>query len=144
VAAGTLPSPFPTSDVVSTTTHKSLRGTRSGLIFYRRGVGQKPDGKPFEDFEARINSAVFPSLQGGPHNHVIAGVAVALKQAKSPEFKAYQLQTMANAKAMGKALMSKGYHVVSGGTDNHLVLVNLKRSKDIDGARVEAVCNKVK
>jgi glycine hydroxymethyltransferase len=82
-------------------------------------------------------------LQGGPHNHVIAGVAVALKQAKSPEFKAYQLQTMANAKAMGKALMSKGYHVVSGGTDNHLVLVNLKRSKDIDGARVEAVFNKV-
>ena len=82
-------------------------------------------------------------MQGGPHNHVIAGVAVALKQAKSPEFKAYQLQTMANAKAMGNALMSKGYHVVSGGTDNHLVLVNLKRSKDIDGARVEAVCNKV-
>ena len=82
-------------------------------------------------------------LQGGPHNHAIAGVAVALKQAMSPEFKDYQLQTMANAKAMSSALMSKGYHVVSGGTDNHLVLVNLKRSKDIDGARVEAVCTKV-
>ena len=71
-------------------------------------------------------------------------MAVALKQAQTQEFKAYQLQTMANAKAMGKALMDRGYHVVSGGTDNHLVLVNLKRSKDIDGARVEAVCNKVR
>ena len=72
---------------MSTTTHKSLRGTRSGLVFFRRGVGQKPDGKPFEDFEARINGAVFPSLQGGPHNHAIAGVAVALKQSMLPEFK---------------------------------------------------------
>lgn len=91
VAAGTIPSPFTYSDVVSTTTHKSLRGTRSGLVFFRRGVGQKLDGKPFEDFEARINAAVFPSLQGGPHNHAIAGVAVALKQAMLPEFKCENL-----------------------------------------------------
>merc|ERR1711915_255964 len=95
------------------------------------------------DYEAKINNAVFPALQGGPHNHAIGGVAVALKQAMSPEFKQYQVQTIANAKAMADALLSKDYNLVSGGTDNHLVLVNLKASKGIDGARVEAVCNKV-
>merc|ERR1712198_583951 len=95
------------------------------------------------DYESRINNAVFPALQGGPHNHAIGGVAVALKQAMTAEYKQYQVQTIANAKAMAEALLSKDYNLVSGGTDNHLVLVNLKASKGIDGARVEAVCNQV-
>jgi len=146
VAGGMIPGPFETSDVVTTTTHKSLRGTRSGMIFYRKGQKgtDKKTGKPIMyDLESKINQAVFPALQGGPHNHAIAGVAVALKQALSPEFKEYQRQTLANAKKMGEAMAAKGYKVVSGGTDNHLILVNLKASKGIDGARVENVCNNV-
>merc|ERR1719245_280664 len=145
VAADVIPSPFDHADVVTTTTHKSLRGVRSGMIFYRRGQkGVDKNGKAvMYDFESRINNAVFPALQGGPHNHAIGGVAVALKQAMSSEYIQYQLQVMSNAKAMASALLSKNYDLVSGGTDNHLVLVNLKSSKGIDGARVEAVCNKV-
>merc|ERR1711973_497375 len=85
----------------------------------------------------------FPGLQGGPHNHAIGGVAVALKQAMTPEFVSYQKQVLSNAKAMAASLLEKGYELVSGGTDNHLVLVNLKSSKKIDGARVESVCNQV-
>ena len=96
-----------------------------------------------EDLEQRVNTAIFPALQGGPHNHAIAGVAVALRQALSPEFKEYQLQVMSNCKAMADEMQKLGYKVVSGGTDNHLILVNLKQSKGIDGARVETVCNKV-
>jgi len=145
VAAGVVPSPFDHVDVVTTTTHKSLRGVRSGLIFYRKGekgVDKKGNVVKY-DLEGRINGALFPGLQGGPHNHAIGGVAVALKQAMSPEFVDYQKQVMSNAKAMASGLLEKGYNLVSGGTDNHLVLVNLKASKGIDGARVEAVCNKV-
>lgn len=145
VAAGVIPSPFEYADVVTTTTHKSLRGVRSGLIFYRKGekeVDKKGNSVQY-DFESKINGALFPGLQGGPHNHAIGGVAVALKQAMSAEFVAYQEQVLANAKAMADALLKKDYELVSGGTDNHLVLVNLKSSKQIDGARVEAVCNQV-
>jgi len=145
VAGGVIPSPFEHADVVTTTTHKSLRGVRSGMIFYRRGQkGIDKAGKPvMYDYESRVNNAVFPALQGGPHNHAIGGVAVALKQAMAPSFKEYQLQVLANAKAMASALLGKSYSLVSGGTDNHLVLLNLKASKGIDGARVENVCNKV-
>jgi len=145
VAGGVIPSPFDHADVVTTTTHKSLRGVRSGMIFFRRGEkGVDKAGKPIlYDYESRINNAVFPALQGGPHNHAIGGVAVALRQAMDPTFKDYQLQVMSNAKTMAKALLDKNYSLVSGGTDNHLVLVNLKASKAIDGARVETVCNKV-
>jgi len=145
VAANVIPGPFEHADVVTTTTHKSLRGVRSGMIFYRRGQkGLDKKGNPvMYDLENRINMALFPGLQGGPHNHAIGGVAVALKQAMSPEFVAYQKQVLSNAKAMASGLLDKGYELVSGGTDNHLVLVNLKSSKKIDGARVEAVCNQV-
>jgi len=145
VAGGVIPSPFEFADVVTTTTHKSLRGVRSGMIFYRRGQkGTDKKGNPIMyDFEQKINNAVFPALQGGPHNHAIGGVAVALKQAMDPMFKEYQQQVLANAKAMATSLLSKNYSLVSGGTDNHLVLVNLKASKGIDGARVENVCDKV-
>ena len=145
VAAGEIPGPFEHSDIVTTTTHKSLRGVRAGLIFFRRGerpVGKKGEMVPY-DLEQRINGAVFPALQGGPHNHAIAGVAVALRQAQTDEFRQYQAQTVRNSKAMARALTERGYKLVSGGTDNHLVLVDLRASKGIDGARVEAVCNRV-
>ncbi|KAJ8613890.1 hypothetical protein CTAYLR_008672 [Chrysophaeum taylorii] len=136
VAAGVIPSPFDFSDVVTTTTHKSLRGPRGAMIFYRKG--SKADGTPY-DLENPINFAVFPGLQGGPHNHTIAALATALLQAQAPDYVEYQKQVLANSKALAAALLGKGYVLVSGGTDNHLVLVDLKSSRQIDGARVEAV-----
>jgi glycine hydroxymethyltransferase len=141
VSAKCIPSPFDYSDVVTTTTHKSLRGPRGAMIFYRKGV-RKVDKKGVEtlyDLEEKINFAVFPGLQGGPHNHTIAALATALKQAASPEFKAYQQQVMKNSAHLAKVLQGLGYQLVSGGTDNHLLLVDLKKSKAMDGARVERV-----
>ncbi|ERE90593.1 serine hydroxymethyltransferase [Cricetulus griseus] len=141
VAAKVIPSPFKYADIVTTTTHKTLRGARSGLIFYRKGV-RTIDPKTGQEipytFEDRINFAVFPSLQGGPHNHAIAAVAVALKQACTPMFREYALQVLRNAQAMADALLKRGYSLVSGGTDTHLVLVDL-RPKGLDGARAERV-----
>jgi glycine hydroxymethyltransferase len=147
VAAGVLPSPFPFSDVVTTTTHKSLRGPRGAMIFYRKGV-RKTDPKTKKeelyDLEERINSSVFPGHQGGPHNHTITALAVALKQAQTPEFRAYQEAVLVNAQALAKRLGDPkdkgglGYSIVSGGTDNHLVLVDLK-PQGVDGARVERI-----
>lgn len=141
VAAKCVPSPFDTADIVTTTTHKSLRGPRGAMIFYRKGVRSvnKKGVETMYDLEEKINFSVFPGLQGGPHNHTITALATALKQAASPEFKTYQDQVMKNSAALAKALMSKGYVLVSGGTENHLVLVDLKQSKAIDGARVERV-----
>ncbi|XP_048578710.1 serine hydroxymethyltransferase, mitochondrial isoform X2 [Nematostella vectensis] len=141
VAADVIPSPFDYCHVCTTTTHKTLRGVRAGLIFYRigvKGVDKKTGKDIMYNFKRDIDFALFPSLQGGPHNHSIAGVGVALKQALSPEFKAYQEQVLRNAKSMAKALTDKGYNMVSGGTDNHLVLLDL-RPKGIDGAKVEKV-----
>ncbi|XP_077396540.1 serine hydroxymethyltransferase, cytosolic [Festucalex cinctus] len=150
VAAGVVPSPFDDCDIVSTTTHKTLRGCRAGLIFFRKGV-RSVDAKGKEtlyNLESLINQAVFPGLQGGPHNHAIAGVAVALKQAMTPEFKAYQMQVLLNCKALAAALIEHGYKIVTGGSDNHLILLDL-RSKGTDGGRAEKVleacaiaCNK--
>ncbi|XP_045626472.1 LOW QUALITY PROTEIN: serine hydroxymethyltransferase, mitochondrial [Procambarus clarkii] len=143
VAADLIPSPFDHCHVVTSTTHKTLRGPRSGLIFFRRGIKSvdKKTGKPIlYDLEQRINSALFPGLQGGPHNHAIAAVAVALRQATTPEFKKYQEQVMSNCRTMADELLKYGYNLVSGGTDNHLILVDL-RPKGLDGARVESVCN---
>lgn len=147
VAAKVLPSPFSFSDVVTTTTHKSLRGPRGAMIFFRRGV-RRQNPKTGEDemynLENPINSSVFPGHQGGPHNHTITALAVALKQAQTPEFHAYQTQVLANAKAFAKRLGEAkdkgglGYHIVSGGTDNHLVLADLK-PHGIDGSRVERI-----
>jgi glycine hydroxymethyltransferase len=140
VAAGVVPSPFEYADIVTTTTHKSLRGPRGALIFYRKGVRStdKKGRETLYDLDGPINSAVFPGLQGGPHNHTITALATALKQACSPEFRTYQEAVMANSQALARALSSRGYDLVSGGTDNHLVLVDL-RSKGVDGARVETV-----
>ncbi|KAL2893035.1 Serine hydroxymethyltransferase 2 mitochondrial [Bienertia sinuspersici] len=144
VAAGVIPSPFEYADIVTTTTHKSLRGPRGAMIFFRKGVKEinKKGQEVMYDFEDKINQAVFPGLQGGPHNHTIAGLAVALKQARTPEYKAYQEQVLSNCTAFAQKLADKGYHLVSGGTDNHLVLVNL-RDKGIDGSRVEKVLEAV-
>mmetsp|Transcript_9451 Transcript_9451/g.16232 ORF Transcript_9451/g.16232 Transcript_9451/m.16232 type:complete len:525 (-) Transcript_9451:458-2032(-) len=140
VAAGLVPSPFEHADVVTTTTHKSLRGPRGAMIFFRKGVRNvdKKGNEIMYDIEDKINFSVFPGLQGGPHNHTIAGLAVALKQAATPEFKQYQEQVLKNSTAMANELTKRGYKLVSGGTDNHLCLVDL-RPKGVDGSRVERV-----
>lgn len=142
VAAGVIPLPFEYADVVTTTTHKSLRGPRGAMIFFRRGVrsiNAKTGQEVMYDLENPINFSVFPGHQGGPHNHTIAALATALKQASTKEFKEYQEQVLKNAKVLEKEFISKGYSLVSNGTDSHMVLVSL-RDKQIDGARVEATC----
>ncbi|KAL9450136.1 hypothetical protein AB3S75_011962 [Citrus x aurantiifolia] len=144
VAAGVIPSPFEYADVVTTTTHKSLRGPRGAMIFFRKGVKEinKQGQEVMYTYEDKINQAVFPGLQGGPHNHTISGLAVALKQVKTPEYKAYQEQVLSNSSKFAQSLLERGYDLVSGGTENHLVLVNL-RNKGIDGSRVEKVLESV-
>ncbi|KAJ6015010.1 serine hydroxymethyltransferase [Penicillium herquei] len=146
VAADVMPSPFPQSDIVTTTTHKSLRGPRGAMIFYRKGI-RRTDKKgvpEMYDLENPINASVFPGHQGGPHNHTITALAVALKQAQSPDFQEYQKTVLENAQALSDRLGNStsngglGYNIVSGGTDNHLVLVDLK-NRGVDGARVERV-----
>uniref|UniRef100_A0A2K6Q4C0 Serine hydroxymethyltransferase n=1 Tax=Rhinopithecus roxellana TaxID=61622 RepID=A0A2K6Q4C0_RHIRO len=117
VVAGVVPSPFEHCHVVTTTTHKTLRGCRAGMIFYRKGVKSvdpKTGKEILYNLESLVNSAVFPGLQGGPHNHAIAGVAVALKQAMTLEFKVYQHQVVANCRALSEALMELGYKIVTG------------------------------
>lgn len=113
VAAGVHPTPVPVADVVSSTTHKTLRGPRGGLLMCK------------QEYAKDIDRAVFPALQGGPHMHAIAGVAIAFKEALQPEFKDYAAQIVANAKAMAQAFIEKGFDLVSGGTDNHLLLVDV-------------------
>lgn len=141
VAAGVIPSPFEHSDIVTTTTHKSLRGPRGAMIFYRKGVRStsKTGEVTMYDLESKINFSVFPGFQGGPHNHTISALATALKQAKSPDYIKYQKQVLKNSKHFADTLIKLGYTLVGGGTDNHLLLVNLKKSRNIDGARVERV-----
>eukprot|EP01083_Nonionella_stella_P076896 209721_1 len=141
VAAKVIPSCFPHADVVTTTTHKSLRGPRGAMIFYRKGQrGTTKKGAPIMyDIEDKINFSVFPGLQGGPHNHTIGALATCLKQVNTPEFVEYQKQVLKNCSSLATRLNELGYNLVSGGTDNHLVLVDLKASRGIDGARVERV-----
>ncbi|KAM7349155.1 serine hydroxymethyl transferase isoform 2-T4 [Cochliomyia hominivorax] len=144
VAAGLIPSPFEYADVVTTTTHKTLRGPRAGVVFFRKGVRKvKPNGdKVMYDIEDRINNAIFPGLQGGPHNNAIAGIATTFKQAQSPEFKEYQTQVIANARRLCDGLMKKGYNIATGGTDVHLVLVDL-RNVGLTGSRAEYILEEV-
>ncbi|XP_023552257.1 serine hydroxymethyltransferase 7-like [Cucurbita pepo subsp. pepo] len=147
VAAKECVSPFGYCDVVTSTTHKSLRGPRGGIIFYRKG--SKPRRRAMllyqgneanqYDFEEKINFAVFPSLQGGPHNNHIAALAVALKQVATLEYKAYMQQVKKNAQALASALLRKNYKLVTGGTDNHMVLWDL-RSLGLTGKNFEQVC----
>lgn len=133
VATSEQASPFVHCDVVTTTTHKSLRGPRAGLIFYR---------KDDRDFGTKINQAVFPALQGGPHEHQIAGVATQLKEVATPDFKAYAQQVKSNAKALADKLTELGYKIASGGTENHLVLWDLK-PQDVTGSKFEKTCDAV-
>ena len=132
VAAGLHPSPIPYADVVTTTTHKTLRGPRGGLILANEEVAKK----------FNFNKAVFPGIQGGPLMHVIASKAVCFKEALSDEFKAYQKQIIDNAQALAKGLMSRGVDIVSGGTDNHLMLVDL-RSLNLTGKQAEKMLDEV-
>ncbi|HAT1880380.1 TPA: serine hydroxymethyltransferase [Legionella pneumophila] len=127
VAVGLYPSPVPYADVVTTTTHKTLRGPRGGLILCKEN----------EEIEKKLNSSVFPGMQGGPLMHVIAAKAVAFAEALLPEFKTYQQQVLANARTMCSVLQSRGYDIVSGGTDNHLLLVDLI-NKGITGKEADA------
>merc|ERR1712168_960793 len=146
VAAGEVPSPFDYCDIVTSTVHKTLRGPRAGIIFYRKGV-RSVDRNGVEtmyDIENKINLAVFPGLQGGPHNHAIAGIAVAMKQANTEEFKEYQRQVIQNAKAVASGLMALGYCVVTGGTDCHIIHVDLKKSPgSLSGAKGELILEAV-
>ena len=121
VAAGVYPSPVPYADVITTTTHKTLRGPRGAMIMCK------------EEFAERIDKAVFPGLQGGPHNHTTAAIAVALKEASTEEFKEYSKQVVTNAKVLADSLSKLGYKIVSGGTDNHLFLVDVFSSVNLSG-----------
>lgn len=145
ISAGVIPSPFEYADIVTTTTHKSLRGPRGAMIFYRKGV-RKSDPKSGKellyDLEGPINFSVFPGHQGGPHNHTITALAVALKQAVTPDFITYQKQVIKNAKALETEFKKLGYKLVADGTDSHMVLLDL-RQHSLDGARVEAVLEQV-
>jgi len=131
VATGEYPNPIPHADVVTTTTHKTLRGPRGGLILAKQN----------DEITKKLNSLVFPGTQGGPLMHVIAAKAVALLEALQPEFKDYQKQVVKNARAMAARLMSRGYKIVSGGTDNHLFLVDLI-GRDITGKDADAALGK--
>ncbi|WP_018913243.1 serine hydroxymethyltransferase [Thiomonas sp. FB-6] len=126
IAAGVYPNPVPHADVVTSTTHKTLRGPRGGIILMK------------SQHEKAINSAIFPGLQGGPLMHVIAAKAVAFREALAPEFKVYQQQVVANARAMSEALAARGLRIVSGGTQSHLMLVDL-RAKNITGKLAESL-----
>lgn len=138
MAAGLHPSPIPYADVVTTTTHKTLRGPRGGLILCNQAAAEK----------FNFNKAVFPGTQGGPLEHVIAGKAVCFKEALQPEFKEYQKQIVKNAQALCSGLMKRGVKIVSGGTDNHLMLVDLSKEtvtgKELERRLDEAhiTCNK--
>ena len=130
VAAGLHPSPFPYADVVTTTTHKTLRGPRGGMILANKEAAEK----------FNFNKAIFPGTQGGPLMHVIAGKAVCFGEALKPEFKAYQEQVVKNAKALAEALKKQGFDIVSNGTDNHLMLVDL-RNMDVSGKELQNRCD---
>lgn len=132
VATGLHPSPFPYADVVTTTTHKTLRGPRGGVILSNKEINEK----------FNFNKAIFPGTQGGPLEHVIAGKAVAFKEALDPSFKEYQAQIVKNCKALAEALRNKGFNMVTGGTDNHLLLLDLTNF-DITGKELQARCDNV-
>jgi len=140
VAAQLFNDPFKYCDIVTTTTHKSLRGPRAGMIFFRKGKFNRR-GKEY-DLEQSVNFAVFPCLQGGPHENQIGAIAVALKEVNTPEYKEYAKQVIANAKALAAALIARGYDIQTGGTDNHLMLWSLRKI-DLTGSKLEKTCEHV-
>jgi glycine hydroxymethyltransferase len=135
IVAGVHPDPVPYADVVMTTTHKTLRGPRGAMILCRKEIAPQ------------IDKAVFPGIQGGPHNHTTAAIGVALKEASSPEFKNYGCQVVRNAKALADELLARGFQLVSGGTDNHLIVIDLTNKQVIGRKAAQAldragiVCN---
>ncbi|MGN2252771.1 serine hydroxymethyltransferase [Frateuria sp. GZRe12] len=137
IAAGVYPSPLPHAHVVTSTTHKTLRGPRGGIIVASRDAM----GEAGEEIEKKLQSIVFPGIQGGPLMHVIAAKAVAFKEALEPDFKAYQAQVVKNAQAMAKTIIERGYKIVSGGTENHLMLVDMI-GKGVTGKDAEAALGK--
>merc|ERR1712084_143432 len=132
VSTGQHPAPFDYCDIVTTTTHKSLRGPRAGMIFFKYSA-------KFPDIKERIDMAVFPGLQGGPHNHQIGALAAQLLEVNTSEFVEYSKQVVANSKALAAALKAKGHKLASDGTDNHLILWDL-RPHGLTGSKVEKVC----
>ena len=137
VAAGVYPNPVPHAHVVTSTTHKTLRGPRGGIIVASKaGMGDAA-----EEIEKKLQSIVFPGIQGGPLMHVIAAKAVAFKEALEPAFKDYQAQVVKNAQAMAKVIIARGYKIVSGGTQNHLMLVDMI-GKDVSGKQAEEALGK--
>ena len=144
IAAGLLDNPLPHAHIVTSTTHKTLRGPRGGIILigkdYDNPWGRATKKGVIRKMSSLINSAVFPGIQGGPLEHVIASKAVAFGEALTDEFKAYQVQVIKNATAMADAFIKKGYKVVSEGTDNHSMLIDLRtRVEDITGKQVEKI-----
>ena len=131
VAAGLHPSPFPHADIVTTTTHKTLRGPRGGVIMCK------------EEFAADIDRAVFPGMQGGPLMHIIAAKAACFHEALQPEFKEYASQIIKNAKALEESLKEEGFRLVAGGTDNHLLLIDVKASCGISGKKAERLLDEI-
>jgi glycine hydroxymethyltransferase len=132
IAGGVMRNPFDYGfDIVTTTTHKSLRGPRGGLVMCR------------EQYAKEIDKSVFPGLQGGPHMHTIAGIAVTLGKALQPEFKTYAVQTLKNAKVLAESLMNNGAQLITGGTDNHMMVINAVSSFSIDGKEAERVLDRV-
>merc|ERR1712004_49309 len=144
VAAGVAPSPFDYCDVVTSTVHKTLRGPRAGIIFFRKGVKciDRNGKEVLYEYEDPINNAVFPGLQGGPHNGAIAAIAHAMDKASTLAFKKYQETVIANAQALAGHLQDLGYKIVTGGTDNHIVLVDLS-SKQLSGSKAELILEEV-
>lgn len=147
VVTGVADSPFKYCDVVTTTTHKSLRGPRAGMIFARKNYIKSNERKSSSNSNIKgvnlmdkINFAVFPSLQGGPHNNTIAGIATQLREAQSGDFKKYSQQVVKNSKVLAEYLISFGYTLCTGGTDNHLILWDL-RPIGLTGSKLEKVCD---
>lgn len=141
VAAKLVPSPFEYCDVVTSTVHKTLRGPRAGIIFFRKGIRDVKTGAKY-DLEDKINLAVFPGLQGGPHNHAVAGIAVAMKHAQTQEFIDYQKQVIKNAQTLCEEFLALGYKVSTNGTDNHLLLLDLSSVK-LSGAKGETILEEI-
>jgi len=145
IAAGLLNDPLPHCHIVTSTTHKTLRGPRGGIIMMGKDFDNpfgrvfKKSGKPFK-MSRILNGAVFPGMQGGPLEHVIAAKAVAFGESLTPEWKEYGKQVIKNAQAMAQALVDKGYHIISGGTDNHSMLIDLS-NKDVNGTQAEDALN---
>lgn len=131
VVTGDYPSPVPYADVITTTTHKTLRGPRGAMIMCK------------DDYAEAIDKAVFPGIQGGPHNHTTAAIAVALKEAGTKDFKEYSSQVVKNAKTLANELKKSGYHIVSGGTDNHLMLIDTVKSVGLSGGQASTILEKV-